>query len=215
MESESYEAETTTRERLIREGMRLFAEHGFKGTTVGDIESAAGLVPRRGALYRHFRTKRDLLEAAVERHIHEFQSMSGVMDLLPLGDVRAELTLLIKWLLVELEREREVVLILEKEGAQLPDLRDRFYENVGDFGFHQAVDLTRRLLKEIPALSDIDVEALVSVTVGAITCHRRTEWTFGRTPLDLDDERLAAGVVDIVVRLMEFGRLAGRPVATE
>jgi AcrR family transcriptional regulator len=197
-------APPTTRERLIREGLRLFSERGFRGTTVGDIEAAAGLVPRRGALYKHFRNKRDLLEAALERHIHELQSMSGVMDLLPLGDVRAELTLLVKWLLVELDRERDIILIFEKEGAEFPDLRDRFYEQIGDFGFRQASELARRLFKEAPALGDIDIDTLAAVAVGGLVCHRRAQWTFGRAPLDLEDERFAAGVVDLVVRLMQL-----------
>ena len=43
----------STRQRLLDEGMRLFAERGFRATGVGDIEAAAGLQPRRGALYKH------------------------------------------------------------------------------------------------------------------------------------------------------------------
>ncbi len=49
--------------------MRLFAERGFRATSVGDIEGAVGLVPRRGALYKHFPSKQALLEAAVRAHL--------------------------------------------------------------------------------------------------------------------------------------------------
>ena len=43
-----------TRERILLAARRLFAEQGYKGTSVGEIEAAAGLSPRAGALYKHF-----------------------------------------------------------------------------------------------------------------------------------------------------------------
>src|SRR2546421_9024600 len=38
-----------TRARILDAAMALFAERGYQGTTVGDIEQAAGLAPRSGA----------------------------------------------------------------------------------------------------------------------------------------------------------------------
>jgi AcrR family transcriptional regulator len=198
------QSSVSTADRLIDAGVRLFAQRGFKGTTVGEIEEAAGLVPRRGALYRHFPSKRALLEAAIERHTHELDSLSHIVDLFPLGDLRAELTLLIRWLLAELERERDMVRILEKEGDQVAELRDRFYASVADTGYRLGVDFARRALKEVPALAEADIEAAVAVFVGAVVNFRRTQWTFSRSPLDLDDERFAAGTVDLFVRLVDM-----------
>lgn len=180
--------------------MRLFAERGFRSTTVGDIERAAGLVPRSGALYQHFSSKRDLLEAGLERHIHDLRTIGGVMDLLPLSDLRSELTLLARWLLAELEREREVCMVLEKEGEQFARLRERFYEDVVDAGFRMAAEFGRKRIKEIRGADDVDVDALAVLVVGAIVNYRRTQWTFGHAPLDIDEERFVAGMVDV------FGR---------
>ena len=53
----------STRERIVTEAMRLFARRGFRGTTVGEIEQAAGLAPRAGGLYKHFRSKEEVLAA--------------------------------------------------------------------------------------------------------------------------------------------------------
>lgn len=198
------QSSVSTSDRLIEAGVRLFARQGFKGTTVGQIEDAAGLIPRRGALYRHFPSKRALLEAAVERHTHELNSLSHVVDLFPLGDLRAELTLLIRWLLAELDRERDVIRILEKEGEHVPELRDRFYAAVADSGYRLGVDFARRALKEVSIIGDIDIDALVAVIVGAVVNFRRTQWTFARSPLDLDDERFSAGAVDVLVRLFNL-----------
>jgi AcrR family transcriptional regulator len=53
-----------TRRRLLDVGRRLFAEHGFTGTGTEEVVRQAGVT--RGALYYHFRDKRDLFRAVVE-----------------------------------------------------------------------------------------------------------------------------------------------------
>ena len=42
----------TTPERLVEAGITLFSDQGFKGTTVGELEQAAGLTPRRPSFLR-------------------------------------------------------------------------------------------------------------------------------------------------------------------
>jgi AcrR family transcriptional regulator len=59
----------STRERIVAEALRLFAERGYAATSVAEIEAAAGLSPGAGGLYRHFRSKEEVLAAAVREHI--------------------------------------------------------------------------------------------------------------------------------------------------
>src|SRR5215218_9307673 len=66
-----------TADRIVDEGLRLFAENGFQGTTVGEIERRAGLTPRAGALYKHFPSKEAVLEAAFERHVAELEAIGS------------------------------------------------------------------------------------------------------------------------------------------
>ena len=47
--------------------MELFGRQGYQATTVAQIEAAAGLSAGAGGLYRHFRTKRGVLEEALRR----------------------------------------------------------------------------------------------------------------------------------------------------
>lgn len=178
----------------------MFAKRGFTRTTVGDIEAAAGLAPRSGALYKHFASKQEVLGAVVERHLYELQTVGRIVDLMPLGDLRAELTLLARWVLGEIDRQRELVLVFEKEGDELPELRDRFYA-AGDLSYRIAVDYIRRLVKENEAMEGLDPEAVTAVAMNALVNHRRCQWTFCRNPLDLDDDRMIAGVVDVLMRL--------------
>ncbi len=190
----------TTQERLVSAGMRLFAERGFRGTTVGDIEAAAGLSPRSGALYKHFASKRALLEAALERHVRELESMEGVIDLLPLGDLRSELTLLVRWLLMELSRQRDVCRVLEKEGDQFPELLTLFRERVIQRGYRQAAELTRRWVKDAGE-DGVDADGLAAVMVGAVVNFRTMAWGYGAPPLDLDEERFTRAWVEACMRL--------------
>ena len=53
-----------TRGQLIEVATRLFTEHGYEGTSIEAVLSAAGV--SRGALYHHFAGKEALFEAVVE-----------------------------------------------------------------------------------------------------------------------------------------------------
>lgn len=52
-----------TRSQLIEVATRLFAEHGYEGTSIEAVLSAAGV--SRGALYHHFAGKEALFEAVI------------------------------------------------------------------------------------------------------------------------------------------------------
>jgi AcrR family transcriptional regulator len=54
------------RVQLIDTALRVFAEKGVEGATVKDLSEAAGVA--QGLLYHYFRSKEDLLRAALERH---------------------------------------------------------------------------------------------------------------------------------------------------
>src|SRR3989304_6337433 len=53
-----------TRHQILDASLRLFSERGFARTTVRDIARAAGITD--AAIYYHFASKRDLLEALFE-----------------------------------------------------------------------------------------------------------------------------------------------------
>ena len=51
---------------MIDASLRLFAERGFRATTIADIAAATGTA--HGLVYHYFRSKDELLEAILERH---------------------------------------------------------------------------------------------------------------------------------------------------
>ena len=184
-----------TKQRLLEEGVRLFAEKGFRETTVGEVEAAAGLEPRRGALYRHFPSKEALLEAALEEHLRSLSDAAVDLNGLPAGDLREEALVMGRWLLAELDRERAIVRILEQDGERLPELRDRFRRSLVDPGYQITADLARRWLGK--ASDELDIEAVSAVLLGSLINYRRSTWTFGATPAGLNDERFLAGWAEL------------------
>src|SRR3981189_1981555 len=55
-----------TRARLLRAAADVFAQRGYDGTRVADIAAAAGV--SNSALYAHFKSKAELLVAALRPH---------------------------------------------------------------------------------------------------------------------------------------------------
>ncbi|HEX8646984.1 MAG TPA: helix-turn-helix domain-containing protein [Thermoleophilaceae bacterium] len=202
------EARENTRARLISAAMRLFAEHGYAGTSVGQIEAEAGLAPRSGALYQYFTSKRELLDAAIERHTADLDEMQSAIDLLPLGDLRAELTLMARWNLQDLARRRDLYRFLRKEGDRFPELVARVYEQIGRRPLERAADFLREGYLSA-GLEPPDVEALVAVMVQAMAAYRFHEDTFGEPPLGVEEERFVATWVDLA---MAYARSRGLDV---
>lgn len=62
-----------TRDRILDAAARLLAEHGWAGTTVEGIAAAAGV--SKASIYHHFRGKRSILDAVVERTIAQWNEV--------------------------------------------------------------------------------------------------------------------------------------------
>ena len=194
-----------TRDRLLQAGMTLFADRGFRETTVGDIEAAAGLQPRRGALYRHFPSKEALLEAAVQQHLASVESGLAAMDGADAGtDIAAAAMSLGRWFLAELDAERRLFRILEQDGDRLPALRDLVRERVIDAGHRRVAGLIERRARG--ALPRMDSDALAILVIGPLANHRRCQWTFGGPPLGVNDERLLRTWTDSLASLVGQAR---------
>jgi AcrR family transcriptional regulator len=180
----------STRDRLLAAGIQLFAERGFRETTVGDIETAAGLQPRRGALYHHFPSKQALLEAAVHAHLARVEDGLRQMEELPGVDLRTEALLIGRWFLAELDAERYLVRVLEQDGDRLAEIRDLIRERIIDAGHRRVEQVLRRRLGG--ARRDIDTVAFAALVIGPLANHRRVDWTYGRPPLGITDGQLLA-----------------------
>jgi AcrR family transcriptional regulator len=163
--------------------MRLFAEHGFSGTTVGDIEGAAGLTPRGGGFYRHFRSKEDILNASVDAGITFENHSRAAVNLLPFGDLRSELTLVCRWLLQLIDQQRDVFRVVEREAERFPKLREKCRVQIFEAAHRAAVAFTQRWAERTgPPLTRSGVAVIM---IGAAMSYRRRNGRSGDAARDV------------------------------
>jgi AcrR family transcriptional regulator len=198
--------EIPTRQRLLDQGMRLFAKQGFDATTVGQIEGAAGLQPRRGALYKHFDSKLGLLEAAVRAHLAD--AVTGAqqidaIDLSALADAGPEvLRPLVRavgqWFLDEMDRLEDLTRVFEHDSERLASLADEVREDLVNLSYLATVGILRTV-----APNDANPEATALMILGPLVALRRTTWTYGAPPLNLADEPTLEHWTDIVLLVID------------
>jgi AcrR family transcriptional regulator len=98
------------REQIVETALRLFARHGFDGTSTKQIAQAAGIT--EGLIFHYFPTKAELLTAVLDtRHsfIGELRAMLSTADAEPVSDLLQRLAT--GWLNT-LRVEREITLLL-------------------------------------------------------------------------------------------------------
>lgn len=198
-------AEPSTRRRILEAALALFAEQGFRGTSVGEIEAAAGLAPRSGGLYKHFASKEALLEAAFSERMAAIDEFDQRLELTPLGDLRAELTLTAHWALAELRRERALFRVVMKDGERMPALTARFREAIVERGLMLTETAIRRYAKERGVRLE-DPEALAQVVCASLVGFNVQQTLFGDESTVADERFIDAWVETTLVLIESFGR---------
>lgn len=172
--------------------MRLFAERGFDATSVGDIEAAVGLQPRRGALYKHFSSKQALLEAAVSAKLVAAEAVATeIAELDPSAELDADpdllrpmVTAMGQRFLAEMDQLEDLTRVFEHDALRLAHLRDAVRTKLIDLSYRSAAALIRVVRPEAD-----DPDAMAVIMLASLVALRRTAWTYGASPLDIDDER--------------------------
>jgi AcrR family transcriptional regulator len=180
-----------TRERILAVAMPLFAQRGFKATTIGDIEQAAGLAPRRGGLYRHFSSKEEVFRAAVTQYATKFVPLVDLWEELDFDDERTTLTALAEFTLEGLVDESDLLLLLQRDGQDFPELTAHVHAQLIERGYTFATELFRRLLHARDLPTD-DAQALAAIALGSLVHFREDEAIYRRTPANVTQDRFVA-----------------------
>ena len=69
----------STRENILSAALHLFARCGFEAASVSQIAEAVGL--SKGALYKHYASKRDLLDSILARMVQRDAEQAAAFDL--------------------------------------------------------------------------------------------------------------------------------------
>jgi len=103
-----------TREKLKKAGMALFLKKGYAKTSIGEIEAKAGLAPRAGSFYRHFKSKKALLVELAKTEISEQPQEFDFDSISLLGNTRAELMLIGKIFERASERQKPFLHLIQE-----------------------------------------------------------------------------------------------------
>ena len=188
-----------TRRRIIEEATRLFGERGYAGTSVAELEKAAGLKPGAGGLYAHFDSKEDVFGAVVAHCVRVADSAYAMHAALPLDDLRSELTVLVRGSLLLFDATEDWIRLRAKEGDQFPDLFGG-QRDLGARAYRYLADWLARKVAE-GVLADHDTEAVADVLFGAIASYWQLTKLYNRVPNDVDQDRFVAAWVDLALRL--------------
>ncbi len=199
----------STRERILTEALRLFGEQGFAGTSVAQIEQAAGLSPGSGALYRHFKSKDELLVKAVEARVldrGQFAqflspdfSVLAMLDLIaPDSDLVDRVVMLCRIGMQRLDHDRDVTRILLRDNTTPREALDVVRRDE-----HLVVlSVLSRGLAELagPDRADEDWEALAVVLQSALSHYWLVKDLFGgEHPSAIDADRYLRAIAEMVV----------------
>lgn len=73
---------TTTSQRILHEAVRLFAREGYEAVSVEQIAGAVGI--KAPSLYKHYRSKRDILDSIL-RHMEQQDQERAIACSVPEG----------------------------------------------------------------------------------------------------------------------------------
>lgn len=194
-------APPSTRERILSAAIELFGRQGYHGTSVGEIETAAGLVPRSGGLYKHFPSKAALLEAAIEVRSGAVAEVEAAVDAASFDDPRAELRLLGHLALEEIGGDQPVLRIVMREGDNSPGLRDEFHRRIVSRGHAKLVGWLRSMARR-QGVDPPDLDAIAAVILGSVINYRVLETLFGRPPGDVGEDRFIEAWTDASLALL-------------
>jgi AcrR family transcriptional regulator len=180
-------AAAPTRDRLVTEAMRLFSVKGFEATSVSQIEAAAGLAAGSGALYHHFKSKEALLSAGVDRQLDRRRAMHDIRALFAgLGDLRAELTALGRYLLTVVDEEIELLQIAARtpagRSARLDSACSALVAGIN-------AELAEWITAWAPALPEQECEVLAALGINSILGTRFETSLFHQPAARIPDDR--------------------------
>jgi len=190
---------TDTRDRLVEAALSIFAEHGYAGTRVSQIEKAVGLIPGSGAIYRHFDSKEALLLAAVRAYHHRMCALcEQIRAMGPAPDARTELSRIIEALATFLGKERPMVEVAG--AADLPAAVRRAIGDTWDEGYRLVADAFVRYG------FDADEAAVASVaTLGSLAHYLVQSAGMGMKPNGVSGNRFVVWWLTHWTGVLEHG----------
>ncbi len=173
-----------TRERILDAAFDVFAEMGFTGATISEVERRVGLAVGTGSLYRHFPTKAALLQAAVEHEVvrRRAEIEQARTALSYIADPAQRRMKVYEQILRDIQRFDRLIRLMLNEGDRVPELREAIWAAV-----------QRPVVPGTPN----DVEAVDAVAMAALGGYHLFSIMQGRPFNGVEQEQFIRTLVDI------------------
>ncbi|HEY8479236.1 MAG TPA: helix-turn-helix domain-containing protein [Spirillospora sp.] len=182
---------TSTRDRIVAESLRLFADRGYAATSVAEIEAAAGLSPGAGGLYRHFRSKEEVLASAIREHIertrkqiHDILDHATAYEDRPL-ETRLRMTCQAG--LAKMREEQDLIRVLFRDLDQFPHLVEEMREGIVN-PLYEGIATWLAAQPEFEG-ADQDWDAIATVLGGAVVNYWLANESMYEPPKRIDEKR--------------------------
>jgi AcrR family transcriptional regulator len=176
------------RDRLLGEALTLFAAKGYTATSVADIQRASGLAPGSGALYKHFASKRELLEAAVAYRIDSIVAAREEYDAGDPRGVEQAVRTAGRLIWDNFKKSEDLLKVMLREPDELGDLDEKTWQVITDNAYQRFADelaaSNRSGRTSIP-----DPEAAAAVAIGSLSYAATLQALTGRSPGNIEDDR--------------------------
>jgi AcrR family transcriptional regulator len=190
------------RRQILQVAMRLFSQHGFRGTTTKEIAQAAGV--SEAMVFRHFANKVELYSAIIDRKAcaDNFQMPCDIVpDAVASKDDRAVFTGMALAMMRHHEHDTEFLRLLTHSALEGHELADMFWDrNVR--GMYDFLSSYIRDRQREGAMRDVDPVIVVRGFLGMVIHHSLNNllWDKRRLLLDITNERAAAEFTEILLR---------------
>lgn len=185
---------STSRQRFVQVAAVLFAERGYAATSVADIQTALGLTAGSGAMYKHFPSKRALLEEVVGIHLATMRSGNAEFAAQLPADLEQALGYVADSVWAGMRRDRAVLRVLLRDLDAYPDLLDEVWTAIRNNVYDAFTSWLRAQAAAGTIIVD-DPEATGAVLLASLTYWPILDALIGHTPGDVKAARFRAAWV--------------------
>lgn len=184
-------ADGDPKDRIVRAALACFAEKGYAATSMADIEAVAGFVPRTGGTYRHFRSKRAILDAVIDAELDRTTAVLAPAPTSFEGAARDGLA--------ELDRQRALMRVLFRDLDQFPELMARVADRLVQQPYRIVTERTAAVAP------NADAAAIAAIMIGALVNYKVIEAMVGDRPAGVTEDRLVAAWARLYQLAIEDG----------
>jgi AcrR family transcriptional regulator len=181
-------ADPSSRDRLLDTALRLFANRGYAATSTAEIQKACGMSPGSGALYRHFRSKNEVLRAALRRGLDRMRSSQSWRQATTPADRLEALNRVAEAAQQAVTENADLVRLMLHEPDAAPDMVDELWVHNLAFANTTMGHALRASANEAGTEIE-DPEAIAAVLLAGLSYGPVMQVLLGRAPGAMDPDR--------------------------